>query len=147
MGDMNNVNTITPRWFVILAMTIAIWNLMGMIAFMMQITMTVEQVLALPEKEQILYQDIPLWVNIAFGCAVTGGLLGCVALAFKKAIALPILIISLLGVLVQKYYSFITVDAFDVYGPGGTIMPMMVLIIALYLVWLANSAKAKGWIC
>lgn len=76
---MNNVNTITPRWFVILAMTIAIWNLMGMIAFMMQITMTVEQVLALPEKEQILYQDIPLWVNIAFGCAVTGGLLGCVA--------------------------------------------------------------------
>ena len=53
MGDMNNVNTITPRWFVILAITIAIWNLMGMIAFMMQITMTVEQVLALPEKEQI----------------------------------------------------------------------------------------------
>ena len=92
-------------------------------------------------------QDIPLWVNIAFGCAVTGGVLGCVALAFKKVIALPILIISLLGILVQIYYSFITVDAFDVYGPGGTIMPMMVLIIALYLVWLANSAKAKGWIC
>ena len=92
-------------------------------------------------------QDIPLWVNIAFGCAVTGGVLGCVALAFKKAIALPILIISLLGILVQIYYSFITVDASDVYGPGGTIMPMMVLIIALFLVWLANSAKAKGWIC
>ena len=91
-------------------------------------------------------QDIPLWVNIAFGCAVTGGVLGCVALAFKKAIALPILIISLLGILVQIYYSFITVDASDVYGPGDTIMPMMVLIIALFLVWLANSAKAKGWI-
>ena len=86
-------------------------------------------------------------MNIAFGCAVTGGVLGCVALAFKKAIALPILIISLLGILVQIYYSFITVDASDVYGPGDTIMPMMVLIIALFLVWLANSAKAKGWIC
>ena len=143
---MNNANTITPRWFVILAVIIAIWNLMGVIAFMMQITMTVEQVLALPEKEQMLYQDIPIWVNIAFGLAVTGGSLGCVALVLKKAIALPILIISLLGVLVQMYHSFIIAGAFDVYGPGGTIMPIMVFIIALYAVWLANNAKAKGWI-
>jgi hypothetical protein len=143
---MNTSNTMTPRWFVILALIIAIWNLMGVMAFMMQITMTVEQVLALPEKEQTLYQDIPLWVNIAFGLAVTGGSLGCIALAFKKAIALPILIISLLGVLVQMYHSFIIAGAFDVYGPGGTIMPIMVFIIALYAVWLANNAKAKGWI-
>ena len=143
---MNNSNTITPRWFVILAVIIGIWNLMGVMAFMMQITMTVEQVLALPEKEQMLYQDIPIWVNIAFGLAVTGGSLGCVALVLKKAIALPILIISLLGVLVQMYHSFIIAGAFDVYGPGGTIMPIMVFIIALYAVWLANNAKAKGWI-
>jgi len=143
---MNNASTITPRWFVILAVIIAIWNLMGVIAFMMQITMTVEQVLALPEKKQMLYQDIPIWVNIAFGLAVTGGSLGCVALVLKKAIALPILIISLLGVLVQMYHSFIIAGAFDVYGPGGTIMPIMVFIIALYAVWLANNAKAKGWI-
>tara|TARA_B110000503_G_C6919232_1_gene317986 strand:- start:102 stop:464 length:363 start_codon:yes stop_codon:yes gene_type:complete len=119
---------------------------MGVMAFMMQITMTVEQVLALPEKEQMLYQDIPIWVNIAFGLAVTGGSLGCVALVLKKAIALPILIISLLGVLVQMYHSFIIADAFDVYGLGGTIMPIMVFIIALYSVWLTNNAKAKGWI-
>ena len=143
---MNNASTITPRWFVILAVIIAIWNLMGVIAFMMQITMTVEQVLALPEKKQMLYQDIPIWVNIAFGLAVTGGSLGCVALVLKKAIALPILIISLLGVLVQMYHSFIIAGAFDVYGPGGTIMPIMEFIIALYAVWLANNAKAKGWI-
>jgi hypothetical protein len=64
----------------------------------------------------------------------------------KKAIALPILIISLLGVLVQMYHSFIIADAFDVYGPGGTIMPIMVIIVALYSVWLTNNAKAKGWI-
>jgi len=143
---MNNSNTITPRWFVILAVIIGIWNLMGVMAFMMQITMTVEQVLALPEKEQMLYQDIPIWVNIAFGLAVTGGSLGCVALVLKKAIALPILIISLLGVLVQMYHSFIIAGAYDVYGPGGTIMPIMVFIIALYSVWLTNNAKAKGWI-
>ena len=94
----------------------------------------------------MLYQDIPLWVNIAFGCAVVGGALGCIALVLKKAIALPILFISLAGVIVQMFHAFIIANSFEVYGPGGTIMPIMVVAIALYLIWLANSAKAKGWI-
>ena len=139
-----------PRWLVILAVVMAIWNLMGVMAFIMQITiqitMTAEQIAALPEKQQTLYQDIPLWVNIAFGCAVFGGLLGCIALAFKKAIALPILFISFAGVLVQMFHSFFIANAFEAYGPGGAVMPMMVIIIALYLVWLANNAKTKGWL-
>jgi hypothetical protein len=147
---MNDANTMAPKWFVILAVLMAIWNLMGVMAFIMQITiqitMTAEQIAALPEKEQILYQDIPIWVNIAFGCAVFGGLLGCIALAFKKAIALPILFISLAGVFVQMFHSFFIANAFEEYGPGGAVMPMMVIIIASFLVWLANNAKTKGWL-
>jgi hypothetical protein len=146
---MNDANTMAPKWFVILAVVLAIWNLLGVMAFIMQqitITMTTEQIAALPEKEQMLYQDIPLWVNIAFGSAVFGGSLGCITLAFKKAIALPILFISLAGVLVQMFHAFFIAHAFEVYVPGGSIMPMMVFIIALYLVWLANNAKTKGWL-
>jgi hypothetical protein len=143
---MNDANNMAPKWLVILAVVMAIWNLMGVMAFIMQITMTVEQIAALPEKEQMLYQDIPLWVNIAFGCAVFGGSLGCIALAFKKAIALPILFISLAGVLVQMCHAFFIAHAFEVYGPSGSIMPIMVFSIALYLVWLANNAKTKGWL-
>jgi hypothetical protein len=147
MNDtVNNSNSSTPKWFVILAIVLAIWNLLGVMAFIMQITMTAEQISALPSKEQMLYQDIPLWVNIAFGCAVFGGALGCIALAFKKAIALPILFISLAGVLVQMFHSFFIADSFEIYGPGGTIMPIMVIVVAFYLVWLANNAKAKGWL-
>jgi hypothetical protein len=119
---------------------------MGVMAFFMQMAMTAEQIAALPANEQMMYQDIPLWVNIAFGCAVFGGALGCIALVLKKAIALPILLISLIGVLVQMYHSFFIANAIEVYGPGSAIMPSMVLVLAIFLVWLANSAKAKGWI-
>jgi hypothetical protein len=142
----NNSNTTAPKWFVFLVIVLAIWNLMGVMAFVMQMTMTAEQIAALPEKEQMLYQDIPLWVNIAFGCAVFGGALGCIALVFKKAIALPILFISLAGVIVQMFHAFVIANSFEVYGPGGTIMPIMVVVVALYLVWLANNAKVKGWL-
>lgn len=78
------------------------------------------------------------------GCLV--GALGCIALAFKKAIALPILGISLVGVLVQMFHAFVIVNSFEVYGPGGAIMPIMVVVVAFYLVWLANNAKNKNWI-
>ena len=142
----NNANSTAPKWFVFLVIVLAIWNLMGVMAFVMQMTMTAEQIAALPEKEQVLYQDIPLWVNIAFGCAVFGGALGCIALVLKKAIALPILFISLAGVIVQMFHAFVIANSFEVYGPGGTIMPIMVVVVALYLVWLANNAKVKGWL-
>jgi hypothetical protein len=147
MNDtINNAPTTAPKWFVILAVVLVIWNLMGVMAFIMQMTMTAEQISALPAKEQMMYQGIPLWVNIAFGCAVFGGALGCIALVLKKSIALPILLVSLIGVLVQMYHSFFIANSIEVYGPGSTIMPSMVVIIAIFLVWLANNAKAKGWI-
>ncbi|WP_232787840.1 hypothetical protein [Paraglaciecola sp. MB-3u-78] len=46
----------------------------------------------------------------------------------------------------QMFHAFFIAHAFEVYGLGGSIMPMMVLIIALYLVWLANNAETKGWL-
>jgi hypothetical protein len=139
-------NNLVPKWFLVMAVIMAVWNLLGVMAFFAQVMMTPEQIAALPPSEQVLYQDIPLWVNIAFGCAVFGGALGCIALVFKKAIALPILMVSLLGVLVQMFHSFFIANAFEVYGPGGMIMPVLVVLIALYLVWLANSAKSKVWL-
>lgn len=145
-NTMNNSSATAPKWFIILAIVLVIWNLMGVMAFLMQMTMTVEQIAALPEKEQMLYQDIPIWVNIAFGCAVFGGALGCIALAFKKALALPFLLISLVGVIMQMFHAFVLTKSYEVFGPGGAIMPMMVIIIALFLVWLTINAKVKGWI-
>ena len=147
MNDtVNNLKTTAPKWFVILAVVMVIWNILGVLAFVMQMAISAEQIAALPTKEQMLYQDIPLWVNIAFGCAVFGGVLGCIAMILKKTIALPILFISLAGALVQMYHSFFIANTFEVYGPGGTVMPIMVILIALYLVWLANRAKTRGWL-
>jgi hypothetical protein len=135
-----------PKWFLILSIVLAIWNLLDVMAFFMQINMTPEQTAVLEPAEQQLYLNIPLWVNIAFGCAVFGGVLGCIALDLKKSIALPILLISLAGILVQTYYSFCIANLMAVLGPNAAIMPSMVVVVALFLLWLANRAKTKGWI-
>lgn len=72
--------------------------------------------------------------------------IGCTALVLRKSIAIPILLISLLEILVQMYHSFCIANLLAVLGPSTAIMPSMLIIVAIFLLWLANNAKTKGWI-
>ena len=100
----------------------------------------------MPEAEQLLYNSIPIWATIAFAFAVFGGTLGCVGLLMRKTIAKYILLLSLIGVLVQMFHSLFVINSIAVYGPGAAVMPFMVIIVAIYLVFLANQAQSKGWL-
>jgi hypothetical protein len=142
---IKNESTI-PKWFTIAAAFALVWNLMGVMAFVGQITMTPEMMAELPQAEQDLYSSIPLWATIAFACAVFGGALGSLALLMKKSLAQPLFILSLASVAVQMFHSFVISNSFEVFGPGGAIMPAMVIIIAIALVSLANKAKQNNWL-
>ncbi len=133
-------------WFWVIGIVCLIWNLMGVMAFVMQITMTPETLAALPEAERTMYEATPAWLLVAFAVAVFGGTLGGIFLLMKKILAIIIFKISLVGILIQMYYNFFVIKAIDIYGPGGMIMPIMVLIVAIFLIWYSASAKTKGWI-
>lgn len=135
-----------PKWFSAICWIALIWNLLGLVAFVSQMMMTSEAMSQLPQVEQDMYAATPVWVNIAFGCAVIGGALGCLALLLRKAFALYVLAISLLGVIVQMIYVILISKAIEVYGPESAIMPSIVMAIAIALVWFANRCKSKGWI-
>ena len=77
--------------------------------------------------------------------AVNGGALGCLLLLLKRNLAGLFLQFSLAGVAVQMFHSFFMSNSFEVFGPGGMVMPVMVIIIAVYLVMLAAKAKADHW--
>lgn len=119
---------------------------MGVMAFVMHLLMTPEQLAALPPAEQALYQDIPLWSTLAFACAVIAGLGGAVLLALRRAIAFPVLVVSLLGVLVQQYYNFFVIDSLSVLGTSAVIMPLVVIFFAVMMLLVSQSGKKRGWI-
>ena len=144
MSDSNSSNA--PKWFLIVGIVALIWNLMGVAAYIMQVTMGPQELAALPEAQRTLYETTPAWATAAFAIAVNGGALGCLLLILKKSLAFPVLILSLAGVLVQMVHAFFISNSFEVFGPGGMIMPIMVLVIAIYLVLLSQSAKTKGWL-
>lgn len=136
----------SPRSFLVVAGVGLAWNLLGVAAYVGQVTMDPDALNALPEAERMLFENVPSWATAAFAIAVNGGALGCLLLLLRKAVATPVLIASLLGVLVQMYHSFFIANSIEVYGPGGMIMPISVLIIAIYLVWYSMDATKKGWI-
>lgn len=135
-----------PKWFYIVAGVALVWNLMGVMAYLKDAMITEAEIAALPLAEQAFYQDVAAWAVSAYAFAVWAGFVGCVLLLLRKKWATPVLIVSLLGVLVQIYHSFFVVDSIAVFGPGGIIMPIMVIAISIYLVYFSRQATANDWI-
>ena len=134
-----------PKWFMIVAAVLLVWNLLGVMANVIQVMMSPETLAALPQEQRELYENTPDWATAAFAVAVNFGALGCVLLLLRRNLAGLFLQLSLAGVLVQMFHSFFMSKSFEVFGPGGLVMPVMVIIIAIYLVVLAAKARTNRW--
>lgn len=143
MSEVNNNKA--PAWFMVVAVVLFVWNLMGILAYFMQVTMSPEALAVLPDAHRELYENIPTWVTAAFATGVFGGALGTLLLILKKNLAGLVLQISLAAVLVQMAHTFFITKSYEVLGSSAMVMPVTVIIIAVYLVILAAKAKTNRW--
>ena len=130
----------------VFAWLMVLWNGIGVAAFFSQIMMTPEMIAQLPEAQQAVYRDIPVWSYSAYALAVFGGLTGSILLALGKKLAFPVLVLSLAGVIVQQYYNFVVIDAISIMGWGIVVMPVIVTSIALLLVLISQRGVRAGWL-
>jgi hypothetical protein len=135
-----------PTWFWVVAVIALLWNLLGCMAYVMEVTKTEEAIAALPAAEQALYAEIPAWATAAFALAVFGGALGCVALLLRKSWAVPLFVVSLIALCIQMYHSLFMIDSIAVYGPGSAVMPAMVVLIAIALLVASRRWSTRGWL-
>ena len=130
----------------IFAWVMVVWNAMGVLAFVSQLLMTPEMIAQLPEAQQEAYKNIPTWSMVAYALAVFGGLLGSLMLALGKKLAFPLLVVSLAGVLVQQFYTFVIIDSIALLGPSVVILPAVVVIISILLVVVSQRGVKAGWL-
>ena len=135
-----------PIWFMSVAGVALFWNLLGAMAVIMNFMTSPEAIAQLPLEQQKMYADTPAWASYASLLAVFAGSLGCVALLIKKSFAIPLFILSIIGLVLQNIGLFVIVDATAVMGNSVLIMQAGVAVIALGLLFLAKMAKQRGWI-
>ena len=140
-----NTKKLTTSFWIISGIAL-FWNVLGVMAYLAQAFMSEATLQSLPQAEQAIYQDVPAWATAAFALAVWGGALGCLLLLLRKRWAKVVLVISFLGIFAQMIYNVFLSKSMEVYGPGGLIMPVLVVFVGAFLVWYSRKADTNGWL-
>jgi len=140
---MNERNS-TPWWFWTISAVLLLWNLMGVEAYIAQVTAGHEDLIASYGQEQAdVIASQPSWYVGAFALAVFAGALGCLFLLLRRTWAFWPLLISLLCVMAQNVYFYMN-GLYEYVHGGAWVMTIAIPIIAIFLVWFSKRMSAKG---
>ncbi len=136
----------TAYW--VIAGALLVWNVIGLMFYYQQSTLTPEIMmdLGLTPQQMAHITNTPAWGHSGYAIAVNAGVLGAILLLLRKAWAMPLFVISLVGVLVQDLDAIILRDAIEAWGPSGLALPIVVIVICVFEIWYTRAAKAKGWL-
>ena len=123
----------SPVLYRFVAVFALLWNLVGLAMFCMQVTLTPQAVAALPPEQQQIHAAMPGWVYVFFGIAVVSGVLGSLGLLLRRRWAVPLLLVSLLGVVVQMASAYAVTPVWALTGVTGAVFPLLLVLVCLLL--------------
>ena len=92
---MAEVSVAPPRSYWIISGLALVWNLIGLAAYVSQVTMTDEALRLLPDAQREFMAATPAWATAAFAVATTAGVLGSLLLLLRNSWAVPLFLVSL----------------------------------------------------
>lgn len=143
MSDGNNK---PPKSFYWIAGIGLAWNVVGLLAYISQMTMSPDVLADLAEPQRAFLETRPAWASSAFAIAVNAGVIGCLLLLLKQSVARLVLILSLAAVVVQNLHAYGLSNGMEVFGVAGVGATAAILVIGAYLVKMATDANKAGWL-
>lgn len=134
----------SPVLYRFVAVFALLWNLVGLAMFCMQVTLTPQAVAALPPEQQQIHAAMPGWVYVFFGIAVVSGVLGALGLLLRRRWAVPLLLVSLLGVVMQMASAYAVTPVWALTGVAGAVFPLLLVLVCLLLWLFARKVAARG---
>lgn len=134
----------TPVWFWIVAIAALLWNLMGVVDYVMT-QYQVESYMASFTPEQRAYFDgfaswyVALWALTVF--SATGG---CIGLLLRKRWAEPVFGFSLILYVIGSIYAYGFTQAYAMTGLFGAVFSLVIGLSLLALLWFARWTGQKG---
>jgi len=119
-----------------------VWNGLGSVNYFIQ--MTTDSLDAYRAVEQAIITDRPAWATGAFAIAVFGGTVGALLLLLRKAAAIYVFVVSLLGVVATTAHT-VSIDA--AFGAGEhVVIVAMPVAVGAFFIWYAKYAEGRAWI-
>lgn len=143
---MNQTTDTGLRWtFWLIAVLALLWYAMTALNFFIQ--MDPEVLAKMPESHRLIVEGRPVWATFGFALAAVAGVMGCVALLLRKAIAIRLFVISFVGVCVTMIHTIIVAFSKGAFS-GSDIMMMIIapILVALLLIVFAMRGRNRGWI-
>ena len=135
-----------PVWFWFAAGGALIWNLIGVMTYLLDVTMSSEAVAKLPQAQQQLREATPAFVTGAYAFSVFTASMGSLMLLLRRAWATPLFVVSFFAILIQFGHMFLFANAIMLTGATAMILPSFIIIISLLLIRFSLSAKRKNWL-
>ena len=129
-----------PAFHLWIAIAALVWNLLGVMAFVMQVVMSHDQVAALPPADRAVYEATPSWLTVAFALAVGGGVAGSLGLLLRRRWAVTAFAVSLAALVVQIAGAYLATPVWQASGATGAVMPVLLLAIGGLLLRHAQRA-------
>ena len=144
---MNSAPSVVPRWYWIVASLALLWMLFGVLAWVMDLTMSDAALAQMTEAQRQLYLSRPQWVFVVYAIAIFSGLAGVLGLLLRRTWAVPLLQLSLVAVIVQFAYTFLVMKVIQHVGVAAALpLPIAIFAIGAGLVMLARKARREGWL-
>lgn len=144
---MNSFHKPTPLWFSIVGVVLVIWGAVGVFACVQQIRLGAEAMGPADAYYRRLYASFPMWYNGVYAVATGSGLLAALALLVRSRRARALFVLSLIAIVVQFGWLFLSTDLIAVRGAAQVVpFPVFIAAVAGYGVWLSGLAQRRGWI-
>ena len=139
----DELNGKPPTSYNIFAGVFLVWNLIGLMFYYQQMTLTPEMMASMGAEIAAFMDATPVWANAGYAIAVNAGVLASIALLLRKSWAFPLFALSFVGVLVQDFDAFVLRDVVAVWGSSAYYVPSAVIVIGLIELWYSRSVANR----
>lgn len=136
-----------PRWFWIAAVLALVWTLLGVLAFVMDLSTSEAALAAMSETQREIYLARPQWLLVDYAVATLAALAGAIGLLLRRPWAVWAFAVSLAAVVLQFGYLIFGMNLVERLGAAAALpFPIVIFAIGVAMLWFARYAKHRGWI-
>jgi len=146
MSESNFNNPGKARWhFWVVAIIALLWNAMGAMDYLMTQTKNEEYMSNFTQQQLDFFYGLPVWVESAWAIAVWGGVLGAILLLLRKAIAVPVFLVSLIAMVITTIHNYALSNGLEVIGDTfSLVFSAAIFLVSLGLYLYSRAMKQRG---